>query len=85
VLIKKANGKVKVMTETFSLDNICEAYDKVVNVQVRFRAVIQNIGRDRLIGMEPEEIAEVVLWLCSDASSFVTGHALFADGSFTIH
>jgi NAD(P)-dependent dehydrogenase (short-subunit alcohol dehydrogenase family) len=27
-----------------------------------------------------EEIAEVVVWLCSDASSFVTGHAMLADG-----
>jgi NAD(P)-dependent dehydrogenase (short-subunit alcohol dehydrogenase family) len=29
---------------------------------------------------EPEEIAESVLWLCSDGASFVTGHALVADG-----
>lgn len=28
----------------------------------------------------PEEIAEGVVWLCSDASSFVTGHALVMDG-----
>jgi D-arabinose 1-dehydrogenase-like Zn-dependent alcohol dehydrogenase len=36
-----AKGKVKVMTETFSLDNIGEAYDKVANGKVRFRAVIR--------------------------------------------
>ena len=35
-------GKVKVMSETFSLDNIGEAYDKVENGKVRFRAVIRN-------------------------------------------
>ena len=29
---------------------------------------------------EPEEIADAALWLCSDRSSFVTGHALAADG-----
>lgn len=29
---------------------------------------------------EPEEIAEAIVWLCSDAASFVTGHALAVDG-----
>ena len=32
---------------------------------------------------QPEEIAEAVLWLCSDAASFVTGHALTLDGGLT--
>jgi NAD(P)-dependent dehydrogenase (short-subunit alcohol dehydrogenase family) len=30
----------------------------------------------------PEEIAEAALWLCSDASSFVVGHALAVDGGY---
>ncbi len=29
----------------------------------------------------PEEVANAVIWLCSDASSFVTGHALAVDGA----
>jgi alcohol dehydrogenase len=37
-----AKGKVKVMTETFHLENISEAYDKVANGKVHFRAVIRN-------------------------------------------
>lgn len=33
---------------------------------------------------EPEEIAESVLWLCSDSASFVVGHVLVADGGFLL-
>jgi NAD(P)-dependent dehydrogenase (short-subunit alcohol dehydrogenase family) len=29
---------------------------------------------------QPQEVAEAVVWLCSDAASFVTGHALNVDG-----
>lgn len=32
---------------------------------------------------KPSEIAEAVLWLCDPAASFVTGHALVADGGMT--
>jgi NAD(P)-dependent dehydrogenase (short-subunit alcohol dehydrogenase family) len=47
--------------------------------------------RDRVIAQEPigrmgrpEEIAATVVWLCSNAASFVTGHALVADGGQTL-
>jgi NAD(P)-dependent dehydrogenase (short-subunit alcohol dehydrogenase family) len=32
---------------------------------------------------EPEEIAASVLWLCSNAASFVTGQAIAVDGGWT--
>lgn len=32
----------------------------------------------------PDEIAEAVLWLCEDRSSFVTGHALVLDGGMLL-
>jgi NAD(P)-dependent dehydrogenase (short-subunit alcohol dehydrogenase family) len=50
-----------------------------------------NEGRDRVIAQEPigrmgrpDEISAAVLWLCSDAASFVIGHAMVVDGGQTI-
>lgn len=33
---------------------------------------------------KPEEIADAVVWLCSDSAAFVLGHALVADGGRTL-
>lgn len=38
------------------------------------------LGRDA----DPQEVAEVVVFLCSDAASYVTGHAMAVDGGFSI-
>jgi NAD(P)-dependent dehydrogenase (short-subunit alcohol dehydrogenase family) len=32
----------------------------------------------------PEEIASVVLWLCSPGASYVVGHGLTVDGGMTV-
>jgi NAD(P)-dependent dehydrogenase (short-subunit alcohol dehydrogenase family) len=48
-------------------------------------------GRDNVIAQEPigrmgkpDEISAAVLWLCSDAASFVIGHAMVVDGGQTV-
>ena len=48
-------------------------------------------GREGVIAQEPvgrmgkpEEIAAAVVWLCSDAASFVLGHAMVVDGGQTV-
>ena len=58
---------------------IAEAFIKKVPEAAAQLATQSPMGR---MG-EPEEIAAAVLWLCSDASSFVTGQAIAVDGGWT--
>ena len=44
--------------------------------------MISNLHPMKRMGTS-EEVASAVIWLCSDAASFVTGHALMVDGGYT--
>lgn len=49
--------------------------DKTVEKQYENMEPVGRMG-------QPEEVAEAIVWLCSDAASFVTGHSLSVDGGW---
>jgi NAD(P)-dependent dehydrogenase (short-subunit alcohol dehydrogenase family) len=53
-----------------------EAADQTVGIMKEALAALHPIGRSGL----PDDIAHAALWLASDDSSFVNGHALVVDG-----
>ncbi len=55
--------------------------DRVVSEQPEMRATIDAAHPIGRIG-EPDEIASAVVWLCSDAASFILGHAMPIDGGW---
>jgi NAD(P)-dependent dehydrogenase (short-subunit alcohol dehydrogenase family) len=61
----------------------------VIHTPMTERGLSNPERRARILASEPmgrvgtpEEVAEAVVWLCSDAASFVTGHAMSVDGGY---
>jgi NAD(P)-dependent dehydrogenase (short-subunit alcohol dehydrogenase family) len=54
-----------------------EGDDPANNARIAAANVLNRLG-------SPEDVAGAVLWLCSDATSFVTGHCLVVDGGETV-
>jgi NAD(P)-dependent dehydrogenase (short-subunit alcohol dehydrogenase family) len=74
--------------EGIRVNCICPGYIRTPMVT----AVLQQAGaalEEQMVAREPvgrmghpEEVAEAVVWLCSDAASFVTGHTMTVDGGY---
>ena len=69
------------------INAVCPGYIDTPMTQPLF-AVHQNL-LDQVVSRhpvgrlgQPEEIAEAVIWLSSDAASFVTGHSMAVDGGY---
>lgn len=72
----RVNAVCPGFTETTMVQDMNTANPQMVEATVK-AIPMRRLGR-------PEEIAEAVLWLCSDASSFVNGHALAVDGGTVV-
>lgn len=57
-------------------------FERVIEAKLADGDAINRLHPIGRIG-EVSEVAAAVLWLCSDAASFVTGHQLAVDGGFT--
>ncbi len=58
--------------------------EKVMSSDPSIKAYIENMQPMGRVG-QPEEVSQAVVWLCSDAASFTTGHALPIDGGLMAH
>ena len=72
-------------TENIRINSVCPGY-----VETRMTTTSRSIFGDHLVNStplgrlgSPPEIAELVVWLCSDRASFVHGAAYAADGGWT--
>jgi NAD(P)-dependent dehydrogenase (short-subunit alcohol dehydrogenase family) len=78
-------GAIECATKKIRVNAVCPGVIRTPMVEILFK---ERPGmEERMIKYQPvhrlgvpEEIGEAAVWLCSDAASFVTGHALPVDG-----
>ena len=79
-------GAVDYAQEGIRINAVCPGYIRTPMIE----GILSDPGaEERVVSRHPmhrlgtpEEIAEAVVWLCSDAASFVTGHAMTVDGGY---
>ena len=71
----RVNAVCPVFTRTPLLQTMIEGKDRLEG------KLVKNIPVRRFA--EPEEIADAILWLCSDGARYVTGQAVNVDGGLT--
>jgi NAD(P)-dependent dehydrogenase (short-subunit alcohol dehydrogenase family) len=55
---------------------------RMVGGHIDLSVIAQSVPMARI--SEPDEVAKAIVWLCSDAASYVTGHVLAVDGGLTV-
>ena len=73
--------------EAIRVNAVCPGYIRTPMIEQG--VLLDPGGEERVVSRHPmhrlgtpEEVAEAVVWLCSDAASFVTGHAMTVDGGY---
>lgn len=72
-------------TDGIRVNAVCPGYVRTPMTDATMQArgeYLMGLVPQRRLG-EPEEIAEAVVWLCSDRASFVTGSAYTLDGGYS--
>lgn len=59
-----------------------ELLERMIDGALPLSAIAAQVPMQRIAA--PDEIAEAMLWLASDASSFMTGHVMVLDGGMTV-
>jgi NAD(P)-dependent dehydrogenase (short-subunit alcohol dehydrogenase family) len=80
-------GAVDYAQESIRINAVCPGYIRTPMIE---QGILSDpVAEERVVSRHPmhrlgtpEEIAEAVVWLCSDAASFVTGHAMTVDGGY---
>ena len=80
-------GAVDYAQEAIRINAVCPGYIRTPMIE---QGILSDpVAEERVVSRHPmhrlgtpEEIAEAVVWLCSDAASFVTGHSMTGDGGY---